>query len=145
MPRAFTAKTIENLTADPAKRQEIPDPALSGLYLVVQPSGVKSWAVRYRHAGKPRKMTLGKWPILSLADARVAASNALEAVEHGRDPGREKLAAKKARDTVADRDTMEALVDTYAKRHLSKLKSGGTPKRELECHAVEAWRGGGVG
>jgi len=141
MARAFTTKAIENLKPDQANRQEIPDPALSGLYLVVQPSGVKSWAVRYRHAGKPRKLTLGKWPIIGLADARLAASEALEAVEHGRDPGQEKKAAKAASVVQADRDTVEALIDLYAKRHLSKLKSGATAKRELERHAVEAWRG----
>ena len=43
-------------------RQEIPDGLLVGLYLVVQPSGAKSFAVRYRHAGQPRKLTLGAFP-----------------------------------------------------------------------------------
>lgn len=141
MPRAFTAKSIETLKPDPKRRKEVPDPALSGLYLVVQPSGVKSWAVRYRHGGKTRKMTLGKWPILSLADARLAASEAFDAVEHGRDPGREKITAEKARALDADRDTVDALVTSYASRHLAKLKSGATVKRELERHAAEAWKG----
>jgi hypothetical protein len=30
----------------PAKRREVPDGKISGLYLVVQPSGQKSWALR---------------------------------------------------------------------------------------------------
>jgi hypothetical protein len=52
------------------KRTEIPDAVCRGLYLIVQPSGVKSWAVRYRCAsdGKPCKLTLDRtddgwaWP-----------------------------------------------------------------------------------
>ncbi|MGR3512748.1 MAG: tyrosine-type recombinase/integrase [Paracoccaceae bacterium] len=141
MARALTTKTIENLKPNPEKRQEVPDPALSGLYLVVQQTGVKSWALRYRYAGKPRKLTLGRWPVMGLQDARLAASEALEAVEHGRDPGQEKKAEKAARRATGDRDSIEALIDLYAKRHLSTLKSGATAKRELERHAVEAWQG----
>lgn len=63
MAKALTTKSI--VAAKPVdSRREIPDPALSGLYLVVQPSGVKSWALRYRYSGKPKKLTLGRWPIM---------------------------------------------------------------------------------
>lgn len=55
----LTARAFELAKPDPAKRREVPDAALPGLYLVVQPAGGKSWAVRYRAAGKPRKLTLG--------------------------------------------------------------------------------------
>jgi hypothetical protein len=43
-------------------RREVADGYLPGLYLVVQPTGAKSWAVRYRHHGQPRKFTLGAFP-----------------------------------------------------------------------------------
>ncbi len=72
MARALTTKAVEAVKADGGRR-EIPDPALFGLYLVVQPSGVKSWALRYRYAAKPKKLTLGRWPVMGLADARAAA------------------------------------------------------------------------
>ena len=85
MAKALTTKAIEAAKPDDSRR-EIPDPALSGLYLVIQPSGVKSWALRYRYAGKPKKLTLGRWPVMGLADARAAASEAIEAVDHGNDP-----------------------------------------------------------
>lgn len=94
MAKAFTPVSIEAMKADPDKRREIPDPALSGLYLVIQPGGAKSWAARYRFANKPRKLTLGRWPIMGLADARKAASEALAKVEAGTDPGNEKTRAK---------------------------------------------------
>jgi integrase len=42
------------------KRREIRDAHAPGLYLVIQPSGVKSWAVRFRRPdGRPGKLTLG--------------------------------------------------------------------------------------
>jgi hypothetical protein len=73
-------------------RREIPDPGARGLYVVVQPSGVKSFAVRYRHAGKPRKLTLAAG--ISLAAARKAAAGALYELEQGHDPRVAKRAAK---------------------------------------------------
>ena len=72
MAKKLTAIAVEN--AQPGeRRQEIPDGLLTGLYLVVQPSGAKSWAVRYRHRGKPRKLTLGPYPALELKHAREMA------------------------------------------------------------------------
>ena len=43
-----------------AQRVEIPDVGCRGLYLVIQPSGAKSWALRYRRPDdRPAKLTLG--------------------------------------------------------------------------------------
>lgn len=141
MARALTTKAVEAAKPDPDKRREIPDPALSGLYLVVQPSGAKSWALRYRYAGKPKKLTLGRWPMMGVADARAAASEAIEAVEIGNDPGAAKQTAKAERmeAQLSERDKVKTLYDLYAKRHLSKLKSGATAARELDRHVVAEW------
>ena len=110
MARALTVKAVEAMKADPAKRQEVPDPALSGLYLVIQPSGAKSCALRYRYGGKPKKLTLGKWPVMGVADARAAASDAIDAVEHGTDPGVAKQKAKADRRDadLSERDKQDA-------------------------------------
>ena len=139
--RALTTKTVEAIKPDPNQRREIPDQALSGLYLVVQPSGAKSWALRYRYAGKPKKLTLGRWPVMGLADARAAASNAIETVNHGDDPGAAKKATKAARleAQLSERDKIKTLVEQFGARHLSTLKSGETVKRELNRHVVAIW------
>ncbi|MEA2936119.1 MAG: hypothetical protein QOD74_2765, partial [Variibacter sp.] len=55
MPK-LTQRTVENLKPGPDRR-EIPDAALPGMYFIVQPSGARSWAVRYRFNGVPRKHT----------------------------------------------------------------------------------------
>src|SRR5260370_28898445 len=93
MTKALTATRIENAHARPV-RQEIPDGLLVGLYLVVQPSGAKSFAVRYRYAGQPRKLTLGAFPAITLEAARDIGGHALRAAAEGRDPATEKHTAK---------------------------------------------------
>ena len=74
MAQALTAKSIEHIKPG-AQRLEIPDAAQRGLYLIVQASGAKSFAVRYRFAGKPKKLTLQAG--ISLAAARKATADAL--------------------------------------------------------------------
>src|SRR5215831_13596190 len=53
--------------------REIPGSASRGLYILVGVSGTKSFTCRFRVAGKTRKLTLGRYPALSLADARELA------------------------------------------------------------------------
>ena len=81
----LTSKAVENIKPI-ATRQEIPDALLPGLYLIVQPSGARSWAVRYRHNGKPRKHTLGPFPTIDLKTARALGTKVLRAAAEGRDP-----------------------------------------------------------
>lgn len=107
-----------------AVRREVPDGLLKGLYLVVQPSGVKSWAVRYRSPidQRSRKLTLGKYPAINLASARELASSALRAVAEGRDPGAEKIRARKAAirgygSAATVKQHFERFLDRHAKRH----------------------------
>ena len=89
MTKGLTTKSIENLKAEAARR-EVPDGGCAGLYLVVQPTGVRSWAARYRLNGKPAKLTLGRFPTISLAEARRRATAALRQVAEGIDPAVEK-------------------------------------------------------
>lgn len=129
MAKPFTPKGVEAIRPDPAKRLELPDAGCTGLYLVIQPTGAKSWALRYRFDGKPAKATLGRWPIMSLAAARGAAADALEQVASGNDPAAQKKAAKAeaieaarlaADPTLGDRDMVKAVIDLFMKRHASR-------------------------
>ena len=67
MPKALTAKGVEGQQPDPNRRLEIPDGLLPGLYLIVQTTGAKSWAVRFRANGRTAKVTLGRFPAIELA------------------------------------------------------------------------------
>lgn len=118
MAKALTTKAVENAQPEPRRRREIPDGLLPGLYLVVQPTGAKSWAVRYRANGKPVKLTLGRFPAIGLLKVRQMAREKLEAVARGEDPAAEKRAARAAGQNVALPDTIGALCDLYIERHL---------------------------
>jgi Arm DNA-binding domain len=101
MPVTLTDRVVQQAKAKNA-RVEIADAVLPGLYLVVQPTGAKSWAVRYRMGPRTRKLTLpGRYPVLSLAKARETARLALESLTAGADPAAAKHAGTPADDTLA--------------------------------------------
>ena len=108
-------------TVATTKRQEIPDKQTRGLYLIVQPTGAKSWAVRYSRNGRVLKTTLGPYPALSLSDARRGALQVAASVAKGGDPQRDKMAERAA--TLTPVRTVKAIVDEFLKRHADE-KSG---------------------
>ena len=89
-----------------------------GLHLAVKPTGSKLWQLRYRHMGREKLLSLGRYPIVSLADARKKRDEAKRLLEDGIDPSVQKKldsidAHVKARMTfkeVAD-EYYETLVD----------------------------------
>jgi integrase len=136
MPVTLTDRVVQQAKAQ-AARVEIPDAILPGLYLVVQPTGTKSWAVRYRIGSHTRKLTLaGRYPVLSLAKAREAARAALENVSTGKDPAAAKRAGSPANDTLA------AYIALYRERHVSTVRAGTAVNinRELE-RMQDEWPG----
>lgn len=80
-----TDKSI--LAARPGtSRKEIPVEGAPGLYLIVQPSGARSWAIRYRFNNKTYKTTIGAYPLITLKVARDEARRVKDAVAKGVDP-----------------------------------------------------------
>lgn len=132
MSKALTAAAVEKIKPDPAKRLEIPDALLTGLYLVVQPlpSGKKSWAVRYRAHGKTVKHTIGAVAAFSLADARSAAKDILQKVAAGENPAAAKKIAK--RRALDGEGTVNALARQFIARHAQRNnRSWREPMRQL--------------
>jgi integrase len=128
----LTAHSVENKKPG-ATRVELTDSLLPGLRLVVQPTGVKSWAVRYSLNGRKVKHTLGSYPVLSLADARERGRDVLKLVAKGEDP--------RQHDTDTP-DVFEKSVETYLKIEVPKRR----PSTRRYVHrelgrAVEEWRG----
>jgi integrase len=104
----LTALRVTNAKPGTARR-EISDNG-SGLYLVVQPSGHKSWAVRFRVNGIPRKLTLDAG--LTLHEARAQAAAAIKEAQRGNDPTKVKKAAKQER-AIAAANTFAAVAQLY--------------------------------
>ena len=116
MAKKLTARKVEQTRPNPSKRREIPDGGKPGLYLVIQPSGRKSWAVRYRLNGQPRKLTLDGFP--QLATARRLAQDALDMVSEGKDPAAEKQASKSQYELGSD--LFGAVAAEFVERHAKR-------------------------
>jgi integrase len=112
-----------------ATRREIPDKQQRGLYCIVQPTGAKAFAVRYRFAGRPRKLTLQ--PGISLAAARKEAADALYQVQQGADPATTK-AREREEARAAAADTLEAVSADFFKREGHRIRSARDWQRDLE-------------
>jgi integrase len=116
--KALTDIAIQNLKPRPAGRYEVPDPGARGLRVVVQPSGRKSFAVRYRNAaGRARKLTLPAG--ITLTAARKLAADALLEVAQGGDPGSAKQDARRNVGARAD-DTVERLAEQFIEQHAKR-------------------------
>lgn len=94
----LTAKTISNAHPS-AKTQKLFDGG--GLYLEISPRGGRWWRLKYRFAGKERRISLGVYPEVSLADARHARDDARKLLRGGKDPSACRQASKAATLTAA--------------------------------------------
>jgi integrase len=120
MAKRLTDIGIRNLKPGPVRR-EISDHS-NGLFLIAQPSGVTSFAVRYRFAGRSIKLTVGKFPAMTLADARKAAADAQHALAQGNNPAKAKADAKIKAD-AAKADTVTAICEHYLALEGKKLRT----------------------
>ncbi|MFP1130086.1 Arm DNA-binding domain-containing protein [Asticcacaulis sp. W401b] len=62
----------------------------NSLYLSVQPSGNRLWQMRYRHFGRENILSLGKYPEVTLKQARFKRDDAKRLLSEGIDPAAEK-------------------------------------------------------
>lgn len=97
---------------------------VAGLGLQITDSGTKSWVLRSMVGGKRRKMGLGGFPDVTLADARNAARVAKEKIRNGVDPideakqNRRTLAASRAKDV-----TFRKCAEQYISAHKASWKN----------------------
>ncbi|KAB7681236.1 tyrosine-type recombinase/integrase [Plesiomonas shigelloides] len=67
----------------------------NGLSLLIEPNGSKGWRLRYRFAGKPKMLSLGVYPDVSLSDARTARDEAKRLIANGINPSEVRKAQKR--------------------------------------------------
>lgn len=138
----LTALGVERIRPPETGRVEYFDTLLAGFGLRVTAKGSKSWAVVYRMGGRgqnKKRVTLGSYPAMSLAEAREAAKEALHQVSQSIDPGevrRERQNAQQER----DRDTVAVVVKEFIERHAkAKNKAWKEVQRVLEREVVALW------
>ncbi len=140
---ALTAKFIEQVKPG-ERRREIPDTGgrgVKGLYFILQPSGARSWALRYRYGDKSRKLTIGSYPAFGLVEAREAAAENLRMLASGRDPASLKRAGKSVRADETNR--VERVLDEFYRRHVeanNRPRTAEEIKRMIDGKIKPAWK-----
>ncbi len=83
-----------------------------GLHLSVYPNGSKLWQLRFRIEGKERTASLGKYPEVSLAEARDKRDQMRKLIANGIDPVQSQKTAKEAK-KLAQTNSFESVARTW--------------------------------
>ncbi len=124
-----------------------------GLYLEVSVQGGKLWRLKYRFGGKEKRLALGIYPDVSLADARVRRDEARVLLAKDIDPGEHRKIQKAAQSERAE-NSFEVVArewfakhsptwaDTHAEKVIRRLENdvfpwiGGRPIAEITAPEV---------
>lgn len=82
--------TIKAIDSAKSKDKPYKLPDFESLYLYITPSGTKSWRYDYQFNGKRKTLTIGKYPYISLSEARNEKELARQLLAHGKDPSFER-------------------------------------------------------
>ncbi|MGA2495778.1 MAG: Arm DNA-binding domain-containing protein [Roseiarcus sp.] len=98
-----------------------------GLFLVIQPNGSKFWRLRYFFLGKERTLSIGPYPIVSLADARQKREQAKRQIIAGTDPS-----VQKKLDRIAAEATSHNTFGVIAGEYIERLEANGAAQSTLK-------------
>jgi integrase len=132
----FTNRAIDALKPK-TERFEVWADGHRGFGLRVSPAGRKTFIFMYRFGGKARRMTLGRYPAMGLADAYLVHAEASKKQEMGIDPGAELIGKRTA---ARDAETVADLFGEYMKRHSRpNKKSADADQRLFDKDVIPAW------
>lgn len=124
----LTAQEVKNISCPDGKSQ-VKRSDGNNLFLLIKSNGSKLWRLRFRHAGKYQEMALGKYPSISLAEARRLAEEARASLIHGINPMDERRERKRARTTTKDKlfstiaiKWWEQQRDSWSEDHAARVK-----------------------
>jgi integrase len=112
VPSRLTDRAVINAKPQPS-RYKISDDY--GLYLLVMPKGGKHWRFDYRFAGARRTLSIGPYPLFSLAEARDERDKARKCLRDGVDPG-ERRKQERAAEELSAAATFSVIADDVLKR-----------------------------
>jgi len=107
-------KTLREAEPKPGVSYQVFDTEVIGFSARVQASGARTFTIDYRHAGRQRRMNIGRWPEWSVTAARERAKELRRAIDEGNDP----LAAK---EEFRGAPRVKDMIDRYIAEHLPKL------------------------
>lgn len=99
-----------------------------GLHLLIQPNGSKLWQLRYKYHRKENVLSFGRYPLVSLAEARQKRDVAKKQINDGINPSAQRKLDKIAADT-ASRQTFGLIADEYIENMIDAGAAIGTIKK----------------
>jgi integrase len=132
--KPFTNQYIKALSPK-LDRYQVQEPG--GLGLRVTPNGTKTFFYRYNFFGRPRRMTLGVYPEISLKDAREQQSDAKKLLNKDIDPGEHAIVERKRE---FEAETVKELVNEYLEKWAKvNKKSWKEDERVLNKEVIPRW------
>lgn len=135
---------VRNLKPSPDRVLQFPDGKLPGFGVRITKTGVKSFYLLYRYNNQQGRLNLGRYPELSLAEARKKAETARVRLRLGFNPATEFKAAALAATEIpllpgnitTDAPTFKDALDQYISLHLSELKASTAKEKARNLKAV---------
>lgn len=124
MKNKLTPKFIEGIKPNPAKRLDFRDDLMPGLVLCVSQSGTKTFCLHRRINGKMRRLTIGRFGVLTLAEARERVRQVLYEIESCRFEERTGV-------EVQDRKTLGEIIPDYVEKHAKSQNRDWRNKQSL--------------
>jgi integrase len=150
MTRLTKTKLDALIRHPPTNRTDFPDGQVPGLMLRVTPKGTMTWSMQYRVSGhggissrglklkgdQRHRITLGRYPDISISEARKVGANYTAMAERGEDP-RGPLEEASA----AQENTIEMLCDDFLDKyvHSRNLRSAVKFENAIKSHIVPSW------
>lgn len=134
--------------APKGKRIEKYDSGADGLCLRITDRGSKTWAISYHlpdaNGGtKHHRLTIGPWPAVDVAEARVTAREIKSQVRAGIDPRKARAAAHLSVQDEADRHAKRmfgVIAERYIKEECPNLKRGGETESVIRRLLLPSWK-----
>jgi len=127
----LTAAAVERIKPPKTGQVDHFDKGFPGLALRVSYGGAKSWVYFFRLHGRLHRLTLGRSPALSLAEARDAWRDARTLVDRGDDP---------ARHRPASADAFGAIAAEWLRRDQAENRTAASVARSLDYNVLPDWR-----
>jgi integrase len=132
---ALTAAAVERMKPPKAGQIDVFDRGYPGLALRVSYGGRKAFVFMYRYGAKVRRLSLGTYPAVSLAEAREVWKEARRDLERGRDPA----AATRHREKPSTEFAQVA--DEWVKRDQAGNRTQREARRIVEVYVKPKWAG----
>ena len=108
-----------------------------GFYVEVSPKGGKWWRLKYRFEGKPKTLSLGVYPLVSLEEARRRCDEGRRLLATGIDPSQHRK-IEKQRHAVKSSTSFEAVSREWYEKH-SPVWASGHSTRVLRLFERDIW------